>query len=57
VDSQHDGTRETERRGVRRREEDVQPVSAGRRGLQLEIAPVDLVRLTGAIVTQITRVP
>ena len=30
-------------------------VSAGRRGLQLELAPADLVRLTGALVAPITR--
>ena len=30
-------------------------VSAGRRGLQLELAPADLVSLTGAIVTDIAR--
>lgn len=30
-------------------------VSAGRRGLQLEIDPADLVRLTGAIITPIAR--
>lgn len=29
-------------------------VSAGRRGLQLELAPADLVRLTGAVVAPIT---
>ena len=32
-------------------------VSAGRRGLQLELAPADLVRLTGAIVAPISRSP
>jgi Cys-tRNA(Pro)/Cys-tRNA(Cys) deacylase len=30
-------------------------VSAGRRGLQIELAPADLVRLTGASVGEITR--
>ena len=30
-------------------------VSAGRRGLELELAPEDLVRLTGARVTRVTR--
>lgn len=30
-------------------------VSAGRRGLQLELAPADLVRLTGAIVARVRR--
>lgn len=32
-------------------------VSAGRRGLQLELAPADLVRLTGATVAPISRDP
>jgi Cys-tRNA(Pro)/Cys-tRNA(Cys) deacylase len=32
-------------------------VSAGRRGLQLEIDPADLVRLTGAVVAPIAREP
>jgi Cys-tRNA(Pro)/Cys-tRNA(Cys) deacylase len=32
-------------------------VSAGRRGLQLEIEPADLVRLTGALVAPIARLP
>jgi Cys-tRNA(Pro)/Cys-tRNA(Cys) deacylase len=31
-------------------------VSAGRRGLSVELAPADLVRLTGAIVAAVTRV-
>ncbi|HEY6014254.1 MAG TPA: YbaK/EbsC family protein, partial [Candidatus Limnocylindrales bacterium] len=30
-------------------------VSAGRRGIQLELAPADLVRLTGAIVASVAR--
>jgi Cys-tRNA(Pro)/Cys-tRNA(Cys) deacylase len=30
-------------------------VSAGRRGLELELAPEDLVRLTGARVARVTR--
>jgi Cys-tRNA(Pro)/Cys-tRNA(Cys) deacylase len=30
-------------------------VSAGRRGLSVELAPVDLVRLTGAVLADVSR--
>ena len=33
----------------------VSPVSAGRRGLQVELAPADLVRMTGARTAPIAR--
>jgi Cys-tRNA(Pro)/Cys-tRNA(Cys) deacylase len=32
-------------------------VSAGRRGLQVELAPADLVRITAAVVAPIARAP